>query len=89
MQTICIHLVKISNYFFLLCPSTSKTNPIALIKTNSEVEPAEINGSGRPVGGIEPLNISYCIINFCTNFLKSYMFKCLSLSQNFSFLFIK
>jgi len=28
------------------------------MKTKSEVEPAEINGSG----GIEPLNNSYCII---------------------------
>ena len=29
--------------------------PIADINTNSEVEPAEINGSGKPVGGIEPV----------------------------------
>ena len=28
-----------------------------------EVEPAEMNGKGNPVGGIRPLNISYCIIN--------------------------
>ena len=34
------------------------------MKTKSEVEPAEMNGSGKPVGGIEPVNISYCIINF-------------------------
>ena len=34
------------------------------MKTNSEVEPAEMKGKGKPVGGIEPLNISYCIINF-------------------------
>ena len=33
------------------------------MKTNSEVLPAEMNGSGKPVGGIEPLNTSYCIIN--------------------------
>ena len=39
-----------------------KTTPIALIKTSKEVEPAEMNGSGNPVGGIEPLNTSYCII---------------------------
>ena len=39
--------------------------PIANIKTSKEVEPAEINGSGSPVGGIEPLNISYCTMNFC------------------------
>ena len=29
--------------------------PIADIKTTKLVEPAEMNGSGRPVGGIEPL----------------------------------
>ena len=34
------------------------------MKTSKEVEPAEINGSGSPIGGIEPLNISYCIINY-------------------------
>jgi hypothetical protein len=36
------------------------------MKTRSEVEPAEMNGSGKPVGGIEPLNTSYCIINLST-----------------------
>ena len=41
-----------------------KTIPMADIKTNSEVEPAEMNGSGKPVGGIEPVNTSYCTINF-------------------------
>ena len=51
-------------YSFLIAYPRSKQPPIALMKTNSEVEPAEINGSGKPVGGIEPLNISYCIINF-------------------------
>jgi len=35
------------------------------MKTNSEVEPAEMNGSGNPVGGIVPVNTSYCTINFC------------------------
>ena len=35
---------------------------MATMKTNSEVEPAEINGRGKPVGGIEPVNTSYCII---------------------------
>ena len=45
-----------------------RTTPIALMKTNSEVEPAEINGSGSPVGGIEPVNTSYCIINFHTKY---------------------
>ena len=33
------------------------------MKTRSEVEPAEMNGNGNPVGGIEPLNTSYCTIN--------------------------
>ena len=34
---------------------------MADIKTSKLVVPAEMNGSGNPVGGIEPLNISYCI----------------------------
>ena len=29
-------------------------------KTNKLVEPAEINGRCNPVGGIEPVNTSYC-----------------------------
>ena len=37
---------------------------LSYLKTNSEVEPAEMNGSGKPVGGIEPVNTSYYIINF-------------------------
>ena len=37
---------------------------MADIKTSKLVEPAEINGSGKPVGGISPVNISYCIIKF-------------------------
>ena len=32
------------------------------MNTSKLVEPAEMNGSGNPVGGIETLNISYCII---------------------------
>ena len=48
---------------FLDCLSTFSTTPIADIKNSKEVEPAEMNGKGKPVGGIEPLNISYCIIN--------------------------
>ena len=35
--------------------STFRTTPIADIKTNKLVEPAEMNGSGKPVGGIEPV----------------------------------
>ena len=34
------------------------------MKTSNEVDPAEINGNGNPVGGIRPVNISYCIIKF-------------------------
>ena len=36
-------------------------HPIPLIKTSKLVEPAEINGSGEPVGGMERVEISYCI----------------------------
>ena len=65
---ICIHFFK--KFYFLrfiplaslgrndidlLCLSTFNTTPIALIKTNREVDPAEINGRGNPVGGIEPV----------------------------------
>ena len=35
---------------------------MADIKTNNEVETALMNGNGNPVGGIEPVNISCCII---------------------------
>lgn len=38
---------------------------MADIKTNKLVEPAEINGSGKPVGGIEPVTTSYCTMNLC------------------------
>jgi len=40
-----------------------KSIPTIAILQTSAVDPAEINGSGNPVGGIDPLNISYCIIN--------------------------
>ena len=39
---------------FCVCLSTLRTTPIADIKTKSEVEPALINGNGKPVGGILP-----------------------------------
>ena len=67
--------MQLSILFLFDCLSTFSTTPIANVKTNSDVEPAEINGSGKPVGGIEPLNLSYCIINldnFCSSTL--YMF---------------
>jgi len=40
------------------------TTPIADIKTSKLVLPALMNGSGKPVGGIDPLNISYYTTNF-------------------------
>ncbi len=43
--------------------STFNTTPIALMKTSKLVETAEINGSGNPVGGIEPVNTSCCTMN--------------------------
>jgi len=49
--------------FPLLFP-TLHSIPIAPINTDSDVPPAEINGIGIPVGGIEPVNTSYCTINF-------------------------
>ena len=39
------------------------------MKTNSEVEPADINGNGSPVGGMEPANISCCIIKIAILFI--------------------
>lgn len=36
------------------------------MKTSKLVEPAEMNGSGKPVGGIEPVSTSYWIINSAT-----------------------
>jgi len=39
------------------------TTPIALINTTKLVEPALINGSGSPVGGIEPDMTCYCTYN--------------------------
>ncbi|MGN0798187.1 MAG: hypothetical protein ACI4L7_01235 [Christensenellales bacterium] len=38
--------------------------PITDINTTRDVEPADINGKGSPVGGIKPVNTSYCTINF-------------------------
>lgn len=40
--------------FFMLCLSTLRQIPTADMNTTRDVEPAEINGSGRPVGGIRP-----------------------------------
>ena len=43
---------------------------MADIKTSKLVLPADINGSGSPVGGIEPVNISYCTMNCNCYFLQ-------------------
>lgn len=42
-----------------------RTTPIADMKTNNEVEPALMKDKGNPVGGIEPLNTSYCTMILC------------------------
>lgn len=55
------------------------TTPIALINTISEELPAEMNGSGSPVGGIEPFNISYCIIKLSTKKEQIYCYRYLSI----------
>ena len=41
-----------------------RTTPIALINTSKLVEPALMKGNGKPVGWIEPVTTSYCIIKF-------------------------
>lgn len=41
------------------------------MKTSNEVEPALMKGKGNPVGGIEPLNTSYCSMNFYFIFSSS------------------
>jgi len=51
---ICYLSTKRLQFLHFLCFDIFNTTPISLIKTISEVEPAEINGSGIPVGGIEP-----------------------------------
>ena len=48
------------------------------MKTSKLVDPADMNGSGSPAGGIEPLNISYCIINSRT--ILTFVFYCFSTS---------
>ena len=66
MQNVYTLFKKNYILLLLLCLSTFNTTPIADIKTNNEVLPALINGNGKPVGGIEPDNISYCTINLNT-----------------------
>ena len=43
--------------------------PIADINTTIDVLPLLIKGKGRPVGGISPVNISYCITKLDIVFL--------------------
>ena len=45
----------------LFCLSTASTMPMADIKTSKDVPPAETNGSGMPVGGIEPVTTAMLI----------------------------
>ena len=47
-----------------------RTIPIALINTISELEPAEINGSGTPVGGMLPDMTCYCTKDYFTKLLS-------------------
>ena len=65
-----LQILTILDFTFSTLPIHIEYNPIALMKTNSKVEPALIKGNGSPVGGIEPLNISYCIINFSHLFYR-------------------
>ena len=55
MYTFFCYLFKLIS--LLVCLSTLITIPIADIKTKSDVEPALINGKGKPVGGMEPPNV--------------------------------
>ena len=77
--------------FFLLCLSMLSTTPIADINTSKLVEPAEMNGSGRPVGGIEPVNTSCCTMNlskkranYCSLFCSLLLSNSFTRLENFS-----
>ena len=48
-------LNEICLLFPLLCLKMFKQIPIPAMKTMTEVPPLDINGRGRPVGGIEPV----------------------------------
>ena len=52
-----------------LCLPTLQRIPIAPINTLKDVPPADTNGIGIPVGGIEPVNISCCIIKIAILFI--------------------
>lgn len=51
--------------FSMLCLSTLRQMPTADINTTRDVEPDEMNGSGRPVGGIEPVTTA-TLMSVCT-----------------------
>ena len=57
-------LMKKLNFGFLRLPIHIQHDTYRTHKTSKEVEPAEINGSGNPVGGIKPVNTSYCTFFF-------------------------
>ena len=59
--------------FFFCCLSTFKQIPMPAINIITDVPPLEINGNGRPVGGIEPFNIGYCTYKF--KLIYFYFFK--------------
>ena len=50
-----LQTLVILNFALLDCLSTLSTTPIADMKTSKLVEPAEMKGSGSPVGGIDPV----------------------------------
>ena len=59
--------LKDDSFSFAVCLSTLTTTPIADIKTNRDVDPALMKGSGSPVGGIDPVttamfNITWILI---------------------------
>lgn len=55
---LCFFVNFYYNLFLYVCLSILRTTPIEDIKTSKLVEPAEMNGNGSPVGGIEPVNTS-------------------------------
>ena len=56
MIALCIHFKQKNHILlFLLCLSTFNTTPIAIMKTNKLVPPKEMNGNGKPVGGMQPV----------------------------------
>ena len=50
------------------CLSILRSIPTIAILQTRAVEPADINGSGSPVGGMRPHTTSYCIIKLSFHF---------------------